>query len=514
MPHSSRSNANHRAYRDLGAILTERAACAGDRVYVVEADAPERRLTFAELDALTCRLGHVLADRGVKPGDRVSILSGNRWELVVLFFGVQRHGAAVNPINVEVNGKNAARMLHDVEPRLAILDAAVPATLRDAARAARFPTMDLDEVFAALPGYPATSVDGGAASPRDIAIIDYTSGTTATPKGVCISHEAFFYMGRSMVERLGLGATDRVLEYRALSWASPQCLSLAPTLQAGAGLVLAPAFSRRRFFPWIRRHDVTIAAGVPTVLAMLLERPVPVTRRDVPSLKCVTSSAAPLSLDQQAAFERRYGVPILQGCGMTEAGFMALNPPGAPRPGSIGPAVPYLHARFVDETGRVCPPGRLGELVIGGPQMASAYLTDRGTLVPLPADGFRTGDLGHADPDGYLYLTGRRKDLIIRGGVNIAPMEITTVLLAHPAVAEAVTLGVPDLVYGEAIASFVTLRPGQEASPSGLLAHCRTRLSDFKCPGRVLVLDAIPTTGRGKLDRERLCALWDGSAGP
>ena len=145
--------------------------------------------------------------------------------------------------------------------------------------------------------------------------------------------------------------------------------------------------------------------------------------------------------------------------------------------------------------------------MVSGPPMASAYLED-GRLVPIPQNGFPTGDLGHADADGYLYLTGRKKDLIIRGGVNIAPMEITAALLAHPAVAEAATIGVPDPLYGEAIASFVVPRPGAALTAPDLLAHCRTRLSEFKCPRHVLVVGAIPRTERGKIARERLREIW------
>jgi acyl-CoA synthetase (AMP-forming)/AMP-acid ligase II len=144
--------------------------------------------------------------------------------------------------------------------------------------------------------------------------------------------------------------------------------------------------------------------------------------------------------------------------------------------------------------------------------MASAYLTERGTLVPIPRDGFRTGDLGSVDRDGYIYITGRKKDLIIRGGVNIAPMEITSALVAHPSVAEAATIGVPDAVYGEAIVSFVVARPGERVSAVELLAHCRARLSAFKVPREILLLDAIPTNDRGKLARDALVAIWRRSA--
>jgi acyl-CoA synthetase (AMP-forming)/AMP-acid ligase II len=494
-------------YRDVDELIRRHAGERGQRDYLHCVE-PRGRLTFAELDDLTARLAAVLADRGLGPADRIALLGDNGPEWVVAFFGVQRGGATVAPLNVEVNAKNLWQMLRDVAPRLVLCQRSLPADGQAVLRATGADTLVLDELFATLALHSPTSGSRRAASPEDIAVIDYTSGTTATPKGVGISHRAAFYMGRSLIERLGITERDRLLEYRALTWASPQCLSLWPSLQAGATLVLAPRFSRRAFLDWIRDHEVTIAAGVPTVFAMLLEEPVALPSGGFPSLRFVTSSAAPLPSDVQRAFETRYQLSILQGCGMTEAGFMGMNPPDAPRSGSIGPSVPYLRACFVDEVGVSCPPGVEGELVVSGPAMASAYLSEGGRLMPIPPDGFRTGDLGHADIDGYLYLTGRKKDLIIRGGVNIAPMEITAALLAHPAVAEAATIGVPDPVYGEAVASFVVARAGARPTPDDLLTHCRTRLSDFKLPRHILLVDAIPKTERGKVARDALQACW------
>jgi acyl-coenzyme A synthetase/AMP-(fatty) acid ligase len=278
--------------------------------------------------------------------------------------------------------------------------------------------------------------------------------------------------------------------------------------------VLGRRFSSTRFFDWIRDHRETIAVGVPTVLNMLLDRPVALTAADVLTLKFMTSSAAPLNPERQGEFERRYGIRIIQGCGMTEGGWMAGNPPAAPRLGSIGRAMPHIHARFVDDAGVSLGPGEEGELMVSGPQMASAYLSEGGRLDPIPQNGFRTGDLGHMDADGYIYLTGRKKDLIIRGGVNIAPMEITSVLLTHAAVAEAATIGVPDAVYGEAVVSFVAARAGQRVTPAEVLAHCRTRLSAFKIPEHVIVVPAIPRNERGKVARETLEGLWRATVTP
>lgn len=503
-------------YRSVDSLLTEQASRRGEHVYL-KAVEPKARLTFAELDRLCHRVARWLGELGLRENDRVSILGDNSLAFLVLFLGVQRYGATANPLNVEVNVRNLGGILADVGPRLVLWSRSVAPEVRtqveaSGARAVAFGDLldggagdDVGALLAALPATPAARRVGG---PRDIGVLDYTSGTTSQPKGVLISHEAFFYGSASPAERFGVTAGERVLECRSMAWASPQLLSIGGPLQTGATLVLARKFSHRHFFDWIRDHRITIAVGVPTVINMLLDRPVAVTAADVPSLKFITSSAAPLDPDRQREFEQRYGIPIVQGCGMTEAGWMAGNPPSAPRPGSIGLAMPHIRARFVDEAGVARGPGEEGELMVSGPQMTSAYLLERGRLDPIPQNGFRTGDLGYMDGDGYIYLTGRKKDLIIRGGVNIAPMEISAALLAHPEVAEAATIGVPDPIYGEAIVSFVVPRAGRTLDPATLTAHCRTRLSPFKAPQEIIVLATIPKTDRGKIARDALTGIW------
>lgn len=504
------------AYRSVDALITEHATRRGQQVYL-ETVEPAARLTFAELDRLCHRVARWLGELGLCASDRVSILGDNSLAFLVLFLGVQRYGATANPLNVEVNVRNLGAILADVGPRLILWSRSVTPEVREAigavgAEAVAFgdlldggPGDDLGARLRTLHAAPGSYPVGG---PRDAGVLDYTSGTTSSPKGVLLTHEAFFYGSASPAERFGVAAGERVLDCRSMAWASPQLLSIGGPLHTGATLVLARKFSHRHFFDWIRDYRVTIAVGVPTVINMLLDRPLPVTADDLPTLKFITSSAAPLDPDRQHEFERRYRIPIVQGCGMTEAGWMAGNPPSAPRRGSIGLAMPHIRARFVDEAGVARGPGEEGELMVSGPQMASAYVLEGGRLDPIPQNGFRTGDLGYIDRDGYIHLTGRKKDLIIRGGVNIAPMEISTALLAHPGVAEAATIGVPDPIYGEAIVSFVVPRAGGKVNAATLTEHCQTRLSPFKTPQTIIVLETIPKTDRGKIARDALVGIW------
>jgi acyl-coenzyme A synthetase/AMP-(fatty) acid ligase len=222
----------------------------------------------------------------------------------------------------------------------------------------------------------------------------------------------------------------------------------------------------------------------------------------------MTSSTAPLSVDKHQEFEKTYGIPIVQLAGGTETGFMCGNSPGHRKLGSIGRPTLNIRLRILDEAGRELPPGYEGEMVISGRQLASAYWQGPDKMVPIPQDGFRNGDLARRDEEGYIYITGRKKDIIIKGGVNIASLEITNCLLEHADVADAATLGVRDDIYGEVPVGFVAPRPGRSPRDASLLEHCRAKLEGFKVPAAIVVVDTVPKNANGKIDREALSAIW------
>ncbi len=205
-----------------------------------------------------------------------------------------------------------------------------------------------------------------------------------------------------------------------------------PFLEKGLTMHIARRFSHSRFFEWIQQHGITFAAGVPTVLNMLLNKPLGYTAKDVPTLRLMTCSTAPLTREQWLRFEEMYGVKLLQMYGMSEAGWMCGNRHYSSKMGTVG--LPALHQEFeiVDGEGRPCPPDVEGEVTAGGPHCAVGYLRDDGTIEPIRGKRIKSGDLAIMDEDGFIRVTGRTKDLIIRGGVNIAPLEIDAVLLKHP----------------------------------------------------------------------------------
>jgi long-chain acyl-CoA synthetase len=497
-------------FTDPNTRLLQHARERADKVFIESPD-QHARITFGEFEAVTRRFVNFLARAGVGHGDRISILSDNGIEPLVVFWGALRAGVVVNPINVEIREQHVGYILESVAPKLVFHsehDAPpTPAPPREGEG-----WIKLDNLLARLADESDAAITS-APGRTDWSLIDYTSGTTDVPKGAIWTHEAYYAMSESPVDRLGLTEADTILDYRHFSWSSPQILSIGPTLLTGATLVLARKFSHARFFDWVREHGVTVAVGIPTVINMLLARPVAVTKADLPTLRFMTSSTAPLSVDKHVEFERTYGIPIVQLAGGTETGFMCGNDPEGRKLGSIGRPTLNMRVRLLDDDGREVGVGEEGEMVLSGRQLASAYWNGPGRLVPIPQDGFRNGDLARRDEDGYVYITGRKKDIIIKGGVNIASLELTNCLLEHPDVAEAATLGTKDEIYGEVPVGFVALRPGRRVDEAQLLEHCRAKVAAFKVPQAVVVVDAIPKNANGKIDRQALAALWDRQTG-
>jgi long-chain acyl-CoA synthetase len=230
----------------------------------------------------------------------------------------------------------------------------------------------------------------------------------------------------------------------------------------------------------------------------------------LPTLRFLTSSSAPLTIEEWRRFEERFGIPIAQGYGSSETGWIAAIPGEERRRGSVGRPFDYHRLSIIDAEGRPLPSGEIGQVEIGGfAGHAYRYLADDGSVKINSHGRIRTGDLGLIDADGFLVLTGREKDLIIRGGVNISPLEIDSFLMQRPDLIEVATVGVPDAVYGEEVVSYVVARPGASVDPAELLRYCSDGLPAFKAPKQILLRPALPKTERGKLDRRAIAKWWD-----
>ncbi len=486
-----------------------------DKVFMESAD-QDKGITFGQFYLLTNRIARFLQQRGIGANDRVAILSENSIEHFALYLGVMRHGATMCTIHVEMNAVYFGNILNAVAPKLTLYAADMPVEGLESSTPGEW--MALGEwhpdhgtgffgKVAKMPDDPLAPVNG----PEDDALIFYTSGTEARPKGVVVTFREALATVAPAADMLALTARDRILEFRSMNWFSAQIVSGLSSIYRGNTVILLRRFSQSRYFDLVRRYKATIGVCNPTGLAMFLNRPIAITGADVPHLRFMTSSSAPLSVEQWERFERQYEIPVAQGYGCSEIGWIAGSNETNRRHGSVGKPFPYLELRIIDENGDAVPTGEIGEVELGGfADNRYRYLAEDGTEKVSAINRFQTGDLGSFDADGYLYLTGRVKDLIIRGGANISPVEIDSILLQMPDIAEAATVGVPDAIYGEEVVSYVVANEGRTLSEDDVLTHCRGRLPDFRMPKQIVFRDSLPRSERGKVNRNAIVEDWKG----
>ena len=501
-------------YRSICQAIADNARDRPGKTYL-ESVEDGRAVSYRELFATANRLARWLAAMDIGANDRAMLLAGNGIEQALAFLGILRRGACVCTVNLEMNRRHLAGIVAAVKPSVVVYEEG--AQIDDVLTGYPGPKLPLGAwapgggsgLFGEIAGFDPADPGPARAGPDDDAAIFYTSGTDAAPKGVVYSHATLFHNTDAGALAMDVGESDRVLEFRSCAWVSAQEIGLLGPLIRGATAVLARRFSRRRYLGWIRDRDVTIGACVPAGIAMLLAEPVDLRGADLPSLRYITSSSAPLLSGDMTAFERRYGIVVAPSFGASELGWVCGSNGADRRIGTVGRPTRDQRVEVVDESGDPLPPGAVGEIrVTSATQGMTGYLREDGTVERAPPGPRMSGDLGFLDADGYLTITGRARDVIVRGGVNISPLEIDAVLAGHPAVAEACTIGVPERIHGEAVVSHVVVAHGAAPGEDDLREHCAALLPDAKVPVRIVFRDALPRNDRGKLDRNALRAEW------
>ena len=500
-------------YRSFHDIVASHAARSPDRVYVHCID-QDKSLTYGALYALSNRMARFFRGAGLGANDRVLLLAENSVENLAAFVSTLRYGATLATVHVAMNQTHLAEIIAAIDPKIVLFQDGLGLEELSAAGPGDWHVLgDWTEAggstgfFGEIAALSDTDDIPSCAGKDDHGVIFYTSGTVAKPKGVIQTHATAFYNYDATADYLELRPGDRVLDCRSYSWLSAQHMSLGAPLVAGATTVIARHFSQSRYFDWLRDHEINVGFVVPTIVNMLISRPHAVTAADLPHLRFLTSSSAPLLDDQWKQFEDLYGITLAQSCGSSEGGNTAAHRGADRKIGTIGPAQKYQDIRIVDGDGNILPQGETGEIIIGGgKQQAFGYLMPDGTIDRLPRDGHHSGDLGYFDHDQHLHITGRVKELIIRGGVNISPLEIDAILIEHPAISEAGTIGVAHPIYGEEVVAYIACLPGETVVTDDVLAHCAARLPEAKRPKALYVLDELPKNPRGKLDRTALQA--------
>ncbi len=476
------------------------------------------QMTYSELDALSGRLAVGLQARGVGPGDRVALQLPNIAQFLVAYFGILKAGAVVVPLNVLLKAPEVAFHLRDCSPKLLITFEWI---LDDAAKGAA--EAGVSEIYALGHGDDgddravpferllAEQAPDFRLAPRDetdTAVIIYTAGTTGRPKGAQLTHMQL-YMNADIPGRLfDVKADDIVITVLPLFHVFGLSSILNVCVRFGCTMSLIPRFDPGTVLAAIERDRATIFEGVPAMFISLLSYP-DLDRFDVSSLRIAISGGASIPGPVLDAFEKRFGVLILEGYGLTEtASTTTFNVSiDERRVYSVGKPIWGTETEVWDARGKPLPPGQdnVGEVVTRGLHVMKGYLNaPEATAAAFTGGWFHTGDLGYFDEDGFLFIAGRIKELIIRGGYNVYLLEIEDVLHGHPAVAEAAVVGVPDQRLGEEVMAVVALRPGAALAAEELIAYCKERLAAYKYPRIVEFRDALPRNTLGKVVKDQL----------
>lgn len=488
---------------NLGKVFWDSAPRFEGRVVVNYNDAS---MTHDEMADQTYRLTAVLRERGVGRGDHVILAMYNSIDWLVSLFAILGTGAVVVPVNPGLSAREMCNIAKHCTPALALIEAELEGHFRDLATT--FPRIvrggDANEwkrcVEQAEPVAFIADVDAA-----DPALMFYTSGTTGAPKGVVLSHGAEIAAATATVNHIGIGPSDKAMVMGSLAFVYPLVINTLSAIVGGASIVLLDRFHPQHAADAIERHGVTIMMGVPTMYAMLMDY-TDHNPRDLSSIRCAFSGGASLT-ETLCAKAREKGMELLDFWGLTECTPVATFDPRRDRrrrPESCGQAMPGIAVKVVDDALNELPLGQVGEVMLAGPVVMTEYYLNPAATRETLVDGWvRSGDLGKIDEEGYIYLVGRKKDLIIRGGANIYPIDVEDALYAHEDVLECAVVGKPDPLFGETVNAYVVSKSSALAAQD-LIEHCRVHLADYKVPGAVIFMQELPKGPTGKILHHQL----------
>jgi long-chain acyl-CoA synthetase len=479
-------------------------------------------MTYGELDALSDRFAAGLRGQGVEPGDAVAVQLPNIPQFLIAYFGILKAGSVIVPLNPLLKAPEIAYQLTDAGVRALVVWSGVAA---EAAKGAA--DAGLDRIYVVdTPGIPDSQVgrpfqdllaDGQPdapvfhqTEPGDTAAIIYTSGTTGTPKGAELTHFQLYMNAETPGRLFGVRDDDIVLVALPLFHVFGLSSQLNVCVRFGATMSLVTRFQTVKVLEVIQRDRITVFEGVPTMYIALLNEP-RLDEYDVSSLRVGVSGGAAMPAKVIDAVERKLGIVVLEGYGLTETASTAtFNISAADRKiYSVGKPIWGVEVQIWSESGEPLPAGQehVGELVIRGVNTMRGYHNrPEATAAAFAGGWFHTGDLGYRDDDGFFFIVDRKKDLIIRGGYNIYPREIEEVLYTHDAVAEAAVVGVPNDLLGEEVKAFVQLKPGATTTAAEIISFVKARVAAYKYPREVEFRDSLPKNATGKIVKVSLKA--------
>jgi amino acid adenylation domain-containing protein len=504
-------NAGPPAFSSIEDMIAHHARTAPRREAIVSLGHPP--LTYGALRARTDEIVLGFRKLGIGRRDRIAVLMPNGPENAIAVTATAA-GAVCVPLNPRFTADECQRYFPDLRLAALLTMAGMSSPGRDVAGTLGIPVIDLtprpDEGLGAFDLHSSNlgrpRLDEPAATPDDDAIILLTSGSTSRPKSVPLTQANICLSGRNVVEALALEGQDLLLNVLPLFHAHGLISGLMGALAAGSGVLCTPAFDPAAFFGWLTAFRPTWYTAVPSFHRAILSAADRLKLARAPSsLRLVRSASASLPLEVMNKLEALFGVPVIETYGMTEGSSqIASNPLEWRKPGSVGRATGSEIA-ILDDDDRFLGPGQQGEIALRGPTITRGYENDLAATATSFRNGwFRTGDLGHLDSDGFVFIVGRLKEVIKRGGMQVAPAEVEDALLCHPDVIEAVAFSVPHERLGEDVAAAIVARADAEISPHQIRSFARERLASYKAPGRIHVVPAIPKSSTGKVNRSEM----------
>jgi len=495
-------------------------------------DPPLQRVTYAELDQLVGQTVGYLQSLGLQPGDRVALQLSKCMEFILLHLATVRLGAITLPLNLAYPPDEIEYFLSDsgarlffalesnaarLQPVLSRLPELQECIFLNPAEPEQFNSLITNYQLLASPRFdfgsrptldpPLSAKESPTSGLSDTAVIIYTSGTTGRPKGAEITHGNLQSNLDALHSAWGWRSDDVLLHVLPIFHVHGLFVALHGALHAGATTLLMREFDGRKVIQMLAEKRCTVFMAVPTIHQRLLDVR-EASQFDLSHVRLITSGSDRLPDEVFTGFQQTFGYTLLERYGMTETGMNCSNPlNGERRIGSVGLPLPGVEVRIVNpENDQSLPDGEIGEVQLRGPNIFKGYWKQpQKTAESFTADGwFRTGDLGFREPDGYLTLCGRSKDLIISGGLNIYPPEVERVLAEHPSVAACAVIGCADREWGERVTAVVVLNRGESVSGPDLIAFCRERLAPYKSPKSIVFRDDLPRNAMGKVQKAEL----------
>lgn len=503
-------------------IIAQGAQKYSQKVAFVFRDQPT---TYAELAVAVKRLASGFASLGLQPGERIAILLPNCTAFSIAYYAAQEIGVVAVPANPLLKPAELEYIWGDADVRLVVTAPPLLAGVQAARQ--NLPNLrhvvnitsreDLpDASLAEMKGFltlPELMAQGAQAEPPEppidenaCAIIIYTSGTTGRPKGAMLSHRNLTRNIEQAQAILHFNENDSFLTALPLfhSFAGTVCQNLS--LSAGASAVLLENFVPSRVLETIEKHRVTIFPGVPAMFNAILHFPQE-RSFDLSSLRLFVSGGAPLPATTLESLEKRFGVTVIEGDGPTECSpITSVNlPEGMRKVGSVGPPIPGVEIAIFDDDDHPLPTGEIGEIVVRGDNVMLGYLNQPEATAEVMTSGwYHTGDLGYMDEDNFVFISGRKKDMIITGGLNVYPREVEEVLHTHPAVQDVAVVGIPDALRGEEIVAVVVKKAEANVTERELILYCRERMANYKVPREILFRESVPRSGKGEIVKRLL----------